>query len=64
MMHGIRTRANAQSPRYSLVLPIYNEEEVLPRLVERISLLVGQLDAEAEVIFVDDGSHDGSVKYL
>ncbi|RWF33965.1 MAG: glycosyltransferase [Mesorhizobium sp.] len=64
MMHGIRTRANAQSPRYSLVLPIYNEEEVLPRLVERISLLVGQLDAGAEVIFVDDGSHDGSVKYL
>ncbi|TIX42495.1 MAG: glycosyltransferase, partial [Mesorhizobium sp.] len=57
MMHGIRTRANAQSPRYSLVLPIYNEEEVLPRLVERIGLLVGQLDAEAEVIFVDDGSH-------
>ncbi|AZO48828.1 MAG: glycosyltransferase family 2 protein [Mesorhizobium sp.] len=63
-MQGIRTRVNVQCPRYSLVLPIYNEEEVLPRLVERINLLVDQLDAETEVIFVDDGSLDGSVKYL
>ncbi|MER8974203.1 MULTISPECIES: glycosyltransferase family 2 protein [unclassified Mesorhizobium] len=52
------------SPRYSLVLPIYNEEQVLPRLVERIRSLIRRLDGETEAIFVDDGSHDGSVKYL
>ncbi|MER9337803.1 glycosyltransferase family 2 protein [Mesorhizobium sp. M0293] len=51
-------------PLYSLVLPIYNEEQVLPRLVERISSLMCRLDGEAEAIFVDDGSHDGSVEYL
>ncbi|WP_210213197.1 hypothetical protein, partial [Mesorhizobium sp. M1E.F.Ca.ET.063.01.1.1] len=28
--HVQRFRTRAQSPRYSLVLPIYNEEEVLP----------------------------------
>ncbi|RWA64618.1 glycosyltransferase [Mesorhizobium sp. M1C.F.Ca.ET.193.01.1.1] len=63
-VHGIRTRANVLSPRYSLVLPIYNEEEVLPLLVERISALVARLDGETEVIFVDDGSSDKSVRYL
>jgi dolichol-phosphate mannosyltransferase len=51
-------------PRYSLVIPICNEEEVLPRLVGRIKLLLRRLDGEAEVIFVDDGSRDGSVGYL
>jgi dolichol-phosphate mannosyltransferase len=55
---------NVFSPRYSLVIPIYNEEEVLPRLIERIRSLLFRLDGETEAIFVDDGSHDGSVEYL
>ncbi|TIU30982.1 MAG: glycosyltransferase, partial [Mesorhizobium sp.] len=59
--HVQRFRTRAPSPRYSLVLPIYNEEEVLPLLVERISALIAKLDGEAEVIFVDDGSSDRSV---
>jgi dolichol-phosphate mannosyltransferase len=46
------------------VIPICNEEEVLPRLIGRIKLLLRRLDGEAEVIFVDDGSEDGSVGYL
>ncbi|WP_245459009.1 glycosyltransferase [Mesorhizobium sp. M1A.F.Ca.IN.022.06.1.1] len=59
-----RIRTRAPSLRYSLVLPIYNEEEVLPRLVERISALTAKLDGDTEVIFVDDGSSDRSVSYL
>lgn len=51
-------------PRYSLVIPICDEEEVLPRLIGRIKLLLRRLDGEAEVIFVDDGSQDGGVGYL
>jgi dolichol-phosphate mannosyltransferase len=46
------------------VIPICNEEEVLPRLIGRIKLLLRRLDGETEVIFVDDGSQDGSVGYL
>jgi glycosyltransferase involved in cell wall biosynthesis len=60
----LRTKRKAASPRYSLVIPVYNEEEVLPFLVERISLLLFQLDGEAEAIFVDDGSRDGSAEIL
>ncbi len=46
--------------RYSLVLPVFNEEAVLPLLLHRIEKLLSSLDAPAEAIFVDDGSRDTS----
>jgi glycosyltransferase involved in cell wall biosynthesis len=53
----------SQSPvavRYSMVIPIFNEEAVLPILLRRIDALMDALDAPAETIFVDDGSTDCS----
>jgi glycosyltransferase involved in cell wall biosynthesis len=47
-------------PTYSLVVPIFNEEAVIPVLLRRLDALLDTLDAEAEVIFVDDGSKDTS----
>jgi dolichol-phosphate mannosyltransferase len=47
-------------PRYSLVIPLYNEELVLPQLFAALDLLLDKLDAPAEVILVDDGSRDRS----
>lgn len=47
-------------PVYSLVIPIYNEEETLPALHRRLRDLLGRLDGDAEVLLVDDGSTDGS----
>jgi glycosyltransferase involved in cell wall biosynthesis len=52
--------AVATRPKYSLVLPIYNEEETIPELVRRLGQLMDQLDGDAEAIFVDDGSSDSS----
>lgn len=46
--------------RYSLVIPIYNEQAVLPMLLRRIDVLLDELDGPAEAIFVDDGSADTS----
>lgn len=47
--------------RYSIVVPVFNEEAVLPILLRRLDILLGeQLDGPAEVIFVDDGSTDCS----
>lgn len=57
-------RADPTAPRYSLILPIYNEEAVLPLLVRRLRMLVEQLDGPAEIIFVDDGSRDTSAIFL
>jgi glycosyltransferase involved in cell wall biosynthesis len=46
--------------RYSLVIPVFNEEAVLPLLLHRLEKLLGTLDQPAEAIFVDDGSRDTS----
>ncbi|TIW20914.1 MAG: glycosyltransferase family 2 protein [Mesorhizobium sp.] len=56
--------AGRKAPVYSLVVPIFNEEAVLPLLVRRIAALLDTLDASAEAIFVDDGSRDTSVIFL
>ena len=52
------------TPEISLVIPVYNEEDNLLPLYERI---VESLDPEKidfEVILVDDGSQDGSLQRL
>ena len=48
----------------SLVIPIYKNEESLPRLLNELSALAGRLDDELEVVFVVDGSPDGSLRFL
>jgi dolichol-phosphate mannosyltransferase len=50
-----------QPIRYSIVVPMFNEQAVLPILLHRLDLLLSErLDAPAEVILVDDGSTDCS----
>src|SRR5215510_4069390 len=49
---------------YSLVLPVFNEELVLPTLLARLDALLVLLDGPAEVIFVDDGSRDKSASIV
>jgi polyisoprenyl-phosphate glycosyltransferase len=44
--------------KYSIVIPLYNEEGILPLLVERLQEIMAQLDGPAEVVMVDDGSGD------
>src|SRR4051812_35030275 len=51
-------------PVLSLVLPIFNEESVIPELHARLQEFLRQLGLTAEVIFVDDGSHDRSLELL
>ena len=44
----------------SLVIPVYNEDESLRPLVSEIMAVAGGLGRRVEIIFVDDGSTDGS----
>ncbi|WP_375461176.1 glycosyltransferase family 2 protein [uncultured Enterovirga sp.] len=54
--------SKSERPLYSLVIPIFNEEAVLPVLLRRLDALLAKLDGPAEVIIVDDGSRDtGSI---
>jgi glycosyltransferase involved in cell wall biosynthesis len=56
--------ANAPQPAISVVVPIYNEVETIPLLVERITKVLQGMDCSYEFICVDDGSTDGSVELL
>lgn len=48
----------------SIVLPVFNEQDVLPRLYERLTAAARSWDSTYEVIVVDDGSTDGSLGQL
>jgi len=45
---------------YSIIIPIYNENDIIPELYRRLKLAADSLDAPAEFIFVDDASSDES----
>lgn len=48
----------------SIVIPIYNEEEVLPALYERLTSASSFWQDEYEIVLVDDGSRDNSLKIM
>jgi len=48
------------SIKYSFIIPIFNEEEVLPLLVLRLEALLEKLDGPSEIILINDGSTDRS----
>src|SRR5688500_7666699 len=48
----------------SVVIPIYNEKEVLPVMKERLDAVLSRLDMKCEVILVDDGSRDSSASLI
>ena len=48
----------------SVVIPCYNEEVVLPLLVSRLRPVLDGLDVPYEVVFVNDGSTDGTAAAL
>lgn len=51
------------SPELSIIIPVYNEEPVLPRLLSELTN-IKSLPAKHEIIFVDDGSTDKSKEIL
>jgi dolichol-phosphate mannosyltransferase len=48
------------TPELSIVIPVYNEEDVLPLLAQRLRPVAEALDTSYEVVTVDDGSTDQS----
>jgi glycosyltransferase involved in cell wall biosynthesis len=53
---------SAAAPRrcrlLSVVVPLHNEADVLPEFHRRLSAVLDTLDADAEILFVNDGSRD------
>jgi dolichol-phosphate mannosyltransferase len=56
---------NASAPLISLVVPVFNEEEVLPDFYDRAKRTLADLaGSRHELIFVDDGSKDRTPQLL
>jgi len=51
-------------PKYSLIIPIYNEEETIPELYRRVSAVMDSLDDSVELILINDGSRDRSLNLM
>ena len=50
--------------KLSIIVPVYNEQEVLPAFYERLSAALRTLPCHAEILFVNDGSLDGTAAFL
>ncbi len=50
--------------KYSLVIPVYNEEKTILELYRRIVAVINQIDGSVEIVFVNDGSRDYSLQLL
>ena len=48
----------------SIVLPVYNEQEVLPALFRVLPEVLQKIDCDYELIFIDDGSRDATREIL
>src|SRR5687768_5552649 len=48
----------------TVVIPVYNEQDVLPLLRKRLDAVLDGLDIPSEVLLVDDGSRDGTTSLL
>jgi len=52
------------APKLSVVIPVYNEEQVLPALFSRLYPALDALGISYECVFINDGSRDRSVALL
>ena len=52
------------APQVSIVIPLYNESEVLPHLIDRIGKLIVASPLKIEVVLVDDGSKDDTPEQI
>ncbi len=55
---------NQRQKIYSIVVPVYNEEEVLPVFYKRLRGSMDSLNDEYEIVFINDGSNDSSLKII
>lgn len=59
--HTLHKQSGSKAtPQLSVLVPVYNERDVLPMLYERLTCVLNPLGIDYEIVLVDDGSKDGS----
>ncbi|MEO8327694.1 MAG: glycosyltransferase, partial [Nitrospirota bacterium] len=56
--------ANRVAPELTVIIPVYNEESILPALFSRLYTAADKLERSYECVFIDDGSTDRSAAML
>lgn len=51
-------------PTMAVVVPVFNEQEVLPEFHRRVCAVLDELAMESEIIYVNDGSSDATLGVL
>jgi polyisoprenyl-phosphate glycosyltransferase len=51
-------------PKFSIITPIFNEEEGLPGFIDKVREVIKSQDNNFEIIFCNDGSIDGSEEII
>jgi len=67
MIHADSTgkgQDSAPGPVLSVVVPVFNEHEVLAELQSRLTRVLSAMGDSYEIVYVDDGSRDGSLELL
>ena len=52
------------APKYSFIIPIYNEEETIAEMYRRMRAVMDRMDGTVELILINDGSRDRSLHLL
>ena len=55
---------NHNTPNASVIIPVYNGEDTVPQLTERLLNVLPEMFGEYEILLVDDCSPDGSAKVM
>jgi glycosyltransferase involved in cell wall biosynthesis len=58
------TRPPPARPALRVVCTVYNEEEVIPELLNKLALVLSTLEFSSEIVMVDDGSTDRTLARL
>jgi dolichol-phosphate mannosyltransferase len=61
---GAASWQNAAEPELSVVVPVYNEEENIPVLYDRLVRVLEGASIDFEIVLVDDGSCDQSISKI
>ncbi len=62
--NGIASNEVVRAPEVSVVIPVFNEEENIVALHQKLDAALGALGLSYEVLYVDDGSRDRSFELL
>ena len=64
MHRSLAPEPGAERPLLSVVAPVFNEQVVLPEFHRRLALVLDGLGDAVEVVYINDGSRDGTLEVL